>query len=232
MIEIALSAKMIHQKRNGFSLVELLVVMTVIGVLTTLSITGFASLMLSNHLNEATSVVQGQLELARQTAKTLNRSVQLRFYKDQNNTASAASIDSLQIVVPAETSTTEVDQPVEKPTMLPQGVIIADSSADLSLKDFQGGSSVIFASFNPQPASNYKDCYILTFSPTGAITTTDDQGKTLYPSAQGTSTVYWSLSLVPQGQYRAAGGGSVGLMKNSATFYLNSVNGTYSCVRP
>ena len=232
MIEIALSARMIHLKRNGFSLVELLTVMAVIGVLTTLSITGFASLMSSNHLNEATSVVQGQLELARQTAKTLNRSVQLRFYKDQNNTAAAASIDSLQIVVPAESSTTGVDQPVEKPTLLPPGVIIADSTTDLNLTDFQS-SSPTFALFNPKPPGNYTDCYILTFSPTGAITTTN--GTTaIYPNPNSNgSTVYWSLTLVPQGQYRELGSGASAIqMRNYAIFYLNSVNGTYSCVRP
>jgi uncharacterized protein (TIGR02596 family) len=231
MVEIALSSKIVLRKQNGFSLVELLAVIAVMGVLTTLSITGMASLMLSNHLNEATAVVQGQLELARQTAKTLNRSVQLRFFKDQNNTATAPSIDSLQIVVPAENSATEVDQPVEKPSLLPPGVIIADSTTDLGLTDFQSTSST-FKSFNPQPPANYTDCYILTFSPTGAITTTNGT-STIYPTANANgSTVYWSLSLVSQGQYRALGSGATASqLKNYATFYLNSVNGTYSCVR-
>jgi Tfp pilus assembly protein FimT len=72
MIEIALLTKKVHWKRNVFSLVELLAVIAVRGFLTTLSSTGFASLMMSNHLNEATSGVQRQLELARQAAKTLN----------------------------------------------------------------------------------------------------------------------------------------------------------------
>jgi uncharacterized protein (TIGR02596 family) len=226
MIEIARSVRLAHQKRSGFSLVELLMVMAIIGVLTTLSVTGLASMMSSNHLNEATVVVQGQLELARQTAKTLNRSVQLRFYKDQNNTSAAPSIDCLQIVVPAENSATEVDQPVEKPMLLPQSVIIADNSpTDLNLMDFSDSSST-FKSFNPPPPSNYTDCYILTFSPTGAITATAANGST-NPSSNN-STVYWSLSLVPQTQYRARGTVS----GNYATFYLNSVNGTYACARP
>ena len=225
MIEIARSVRLAHQKRNGFSLVELLMVMAIIGVLTTLSVTGLSSLMSSNHLNEATVVVQGQLELARQTAKTLNRSVQLRLYKDQNNTGAAPSIDCLQIVVPAENSATEVDQPVEKPMLLPQSVIIADSTTDLNLMDFSASSST-FTSFKPSPPSNYTDCYILTFSPTGAITATAANGST-NPSSNN-STVYWSLSLVPQTQYRAKGTVS----GNYATFYLNSVNGTYACARP
>lgn len=219
------------RKRQGFTLVELLVVMTIIGILTTLSMTGIASIMSSNHLNEATSIMQGQLELARQTAKTLNRSVQLRLYRDLENTAAAPSIDCLQIVVPAENSATESDQPVEKPTLLPQSVIIADSSSDLTLSEFSA-SGPTFAHFNPAPAANYANCYILTFSPTGSITATDTNGNPVYPSANN-STVYWLLSLVPQTQYRAQGSAAtVSEMKDYATFYLNSINGTYSCTRP
>jgi hypothetical protein len=187
--------------------------------------------MSSNHLNEATAVVQGQLELARQTAKTLNRSVQLRLYRDPSNTATTPSIDCIQIVVPAENSTTETDQPVEKPILLPQNVIVADSSTDLLLTEFSS-SGPSFDPFNPPLPANYTNCYILTFSTTGAITTTDNNGNAISPSSNN-STVYWLLSLVPQTQYRGKGGSAtVSEMQNYATFYLNSVNGTYSCARP
>jgi len=219
------SGRLGHRARKGFSLVELLTVMAIIGLLTTLSVTGLASLMVSNHLNEATAIMQGQLELARQTAKTLNRPVQLRLYQEQSN----SSIDCLQIVVPAENPAVEIDQPIEKPTLLPQSVIIADSTGstgDLALKPFPRTSS----QFNPAPPSNYTSCYFLTFSPTGAISSSDPSGAPIYPSASN-GNVYWSLALVPQGPYRALGN-SVGALKDSATFYLNSVNGTYSCARP
>ena len=191
---MVLLTRLAARKRQGFTLVELLTVMAIIGVLTTVSMTGFASLLSSNHVNEATSVVQEQLELARQTAKTLNRSVQLRFYQDQNNTAAAPSIDCMQIVVPAKNSGTGTDQPVEKPTLLPQSVIIADSSSDLKPPPFSS-SSPIFAAFNPAPSANYTGCYILTFSPTGAITVTDTTGTPVSPTPSG--TVYWQLSIVP-----------------------------------
>jgi prepilin-type N-terminal cleavage/methylation domain-containing protein len=206
MINIGPRARSARQRRGAFSFVELLTVLAVIGVLTTLAMSGFASALSANHINEATSVVQGQLELARQTAKTLNR--------------------SLQIVVPAEDATTEIDQAIEKPVQLPQKVIFADASSDLQLtaSPSTGPTGHLF---NPSLSSSYSGCYILTFSSTGAITAMDASGNSLYPSS---STVYWTLSLVPQTQYRVVG--SIAQMKNYATFYLNSVNGTYSCTRP
>jgi uncharacterized protein (TIGR02596 family) len=234
MIYFVPSLKPAPRKRQGFTLVELLVVLTIISILTTISAMAFASLMASSHLNEATAIVQGQLELARQTAKTLNRSVQLRFYKDQNNTSSVPSVDSLQIVVPAENSTmetdqpAETDQPVEKPVLLPQSVIIADGSSDLILTALSpsGPSS---NPFNPPLPANITNCYVLTFSAAGAITSTDNNGNPVSPSSDDT-TVYWSLSLVPQTLYRAKG--SVHALQNYATFYINSVNGTSSVTRP
>jgi uncharacterized protein (TIGR02596 family) len=234
MIDINSSFRPAFRRRKGFSLVELLTVMAIIGVLATVSMTGFASLMSSNHLNEATAVVQGQLELARQTAKTLNRSVQLRLYQDNNNTSGTPSIDSMQVVVPAEASTTESDQPVEKPILLPQNVIIADSSSDLLLAQLPAGSGNSYHPFNPPIPANYTNCYILTFSTTGAITTTNNTGNLVSPTSNN-GTVYWLLSLVSQNQYRAGGSSASvgkGEVQNYATFYLNSVNGTYSCTRP
>ncbi|MCE0497255.1 MAG: hypothetical protein LV481_04830 [Methylacidiphilales bacterium] len=215
---------------------ELLIVIAIMGVLTTLSMAAFSSLMTANHLNEATAIVQGQLELARQTAKTLNRSVQLRLYQDQNNTSTAPSIDSLQIVVPAENSTTESDEPIEKPILLPQSTIIADSTNDLSLTSFSNSgppsNPPTSNSFNPLPPANFIYCYILTFSTTGAITTPNTSGNPVSP-APNDSTVYCSLSVVPQKPYRAQGSSAkVGGMQNYATFYLNSINGTYSVTRP
>ncbi len=232
MIDLVPSLRSAPRKRNGFSLVELLTVMAIISVLATVSMAGLASLMSSNHLNEATAVVQGQLELARQTAKTLNRSVQLRLYRDQGNTAATPSIDCMQIVVPAENSTTELDQPIEKPILLPQNVIIVDNSTDLLLTEFSR-SGPSFDPFNPPLPGNYTNCYILTFSTTGAITTTDNNGNPVSPSStNSTVTAYWLLSLVPQTQYRAKGSSASLSGMNHATFYLNSVNGTYSCTRP
>ena len=235
MINMVQMPRPAFRKREGFTLVELLVVLAIISILSTLSIVGLGSLLVSNHMNEATAVVQGQLELARQTAKTLNRSVQLRLYQEPSTTSAAASpvIDRMQIVVPAEPSTTETDQAIEKPISLPQGVIIADGANDLKLADVSANGPMSVP-FNPALPANYKGCYVLTFSPAGAVTTTDKTGVPLSPGSDNNDTVYWQLSPVPETQYRAKGS-SVGALQNYttyATFYLNSINGTYSCTRP
>jgi prepilin-type N-terminal cleavage/methylation domain-containing protein len=223
MSNINASLPLVGRKRQGFSLIELLVVLTIISILSTISISMLAGLTTSNHLNEGTAVLQGQLELARQTARTLNRSVQLRFLLDQNNSI-GPSIDTLQVVVPADNSGT--DQAVEKPIALPPGVIVADGS-DLSMPQLAGSGPTI-GSFNPAPSARFQYSYLLTFTPSGAITATNSSGAVVPPP---TGTVYWLVSVVPQIQYRA-NGSTVSGVKNYATLYLNSLNGTTTCVRP
>jgi uncharacterized protein (TIGR02596 family) len=213
---------------RGFTLVELLVVLAIMGILATLSVAAIGSLVNSNNLSAATSIVQGQLDLARQTAKTLNRSVQLRLYQDQKTTSDTPSIDLLQVVVPAENSAVESDQPIQKPILLPQKVIIADSASDLLLAPLTAGAGTAPYVFNPPLSGTIKHCYILTFSTTGAVTTTDNNGNPISPSPS--NSAYWSLSIVPQQQYRSKG--NVSALQNYATFYINSVNGTYSVARP
>jgi uncharacterized protein (TIGR02596 family) len=221
MIDVVQLSKPALRQRRGFTLVELLVVLAIISILTTLSIMGTSSLLASSHLDEAAAIVQGQLDLARQTAKTLNRSVQLRLYEEKSAAATSA-IDRLQIVVPAEKSTAGTDQAIGKPVALPQSVIMVDGNDPL-LTQLSGNASL----FNPALPANYTGCYVLTFSPTGAITAMDGNGD---PVSPGSGTAYWLFSVVPETQY-VAGGGMSGL-HNYATFYLNSINGTYSSKRP
>lgn len=66
---------------RGFSLVELLIVMAIILILAVLTIPAFSSFGRANALSASGQSLVDALNLARQTALTRSRSVQVRFYK-------------------------------------------------------------------------------------------------------------------------------------------------------
>jgi uncharacterized protein (TIGR02596 family) len=196
---------------------ELLVVLAIIAILASLSMTAITALLSSNNLNEAASLVQGQLDLARQTALTLNRSVQIRFFLDQNNTAAQPSIDSLQVVVPSPNpGSSNPDEPVQKVIYLPQKIIIAEASADFGIPP----GSVALNSLYPTLPSNISQYYVLTFSTSGSIT-----------PAPANKALNWIIYLVPQNAYRSQGSPATNL-KNYVSFNLNYLTGTYTVTRP
>lgn len=67
--------------KRAFSLLELIVVIAIVALLMILIVPAMSSLGRSNSLNLAIQSVNGTLDLARQTAITQNRTVEVRLYK-------------------------------------------------------------------------------------------------------------------------------------------------------
>lgn len=73
-----------HQPR-GFSLVELLVVIAIMTILFTLASLGLGSISQSQGLERAGGEIASQLAIVRQEAASLNRRMELRVIKDEDN---------------------------------------------------------------------------------------------------------------------------------------------------
>jgi uncharacterized protein (TIGR02596 family) len=103
-------------KRRGFSLIELLAVVAVLGILLVLVTPAFNSIATSSSITQATNLISGQIELARQLAAVRNRTIELRFLKKTGEPFSA-----LQLWWPG------LSLPAEKPVVLPQGILLNES---------------------------------------------------------------------------------------------------------
>lgn len=120
--------------KRAFSLLELLVVVAIIIVLAALTIPAMNSMGRSNALNGGSQAVSGMLELARQTAVTQNRPVEVRFYKlpdEDTPNATPSNYRGLQIFLVDYESTNAVAKPVKLSTP----VIITEDATTSSLMD-------------------------------------------------------------------------------------------------
>lgn len=114
-------------ERKAFTLVELLVVMAIIILLSSVAIPALNSVAMGSNLNRAGQIIGDQIALARQEAVTKNREVQVRFY----DVATNQSWRGVQIWRVEQTSTGAVNTPVSRLATLPEGIVI-NSDASLS----------------------------------------------------------------------------------------------------
>jgi uncharacterized protein (TIGR02596 family) len=67
--------------RSAFSLLELIVVITIIGIVAAFVIPAATTIVLGTDITRASQMITGQLALARQTAVTKNHAVEVRFLR-------------------------------------------------------------------------------------------------------------------------------------------------------
>jgi len=111
----------------GFSLVELLVVVAIIGMLAALAMGGLSNTVRSSKLTNTAQRVADQINVARQVAAARNLPVEVRFYKlpDFGQSTGAILYRGLQSFV---TDGLTFTSPVSRPFLFPERVAIREDS--------------------------------------------------------------------------------------------------------
>jgi uncharacterized protein (TIGR02596 family) len=109
--------------RQGFTLVELLVVLLIAGILLAFAVPSIVSVLAGTSLDRGGQMVADQIALARQQAVSLNEPVQVRFF--QLNGATYRAIQLWQV---QETINGPVYSASSRLVLLPQNIVISTNA--------------------------------------------------------------------------------------------------------
>lgn len=122
-------------RRVGFSLIELLVVITMIALLGTFALGAFSDSLRAVRLSATVQAITDHLNIARATAVTRNAAVEVRFYRiPSTDTPSRESFAGMRLFVMDRTPPT----PLSRAVTFPEPVHILENSSYSSLLSIGG----------------------------------------------------------------------------------------------
>jgi uncharacterized protein (TIGR02596 family) len=204
--------------RRGFTLVELLVVLSVIAILTVVAIPAVSSIMRSNDLNRATAMISDEFGFAHQAAVTRNADVQLRLYQ----IGLAGSTTDLQYRAFRSwiSSATISLQGLDKMQYLPASVIISPNVQYSTLLDYTNSQrSGLTQGTETLPNGVTANYVSFLFRATG--------GTSVSPNTPPVGI--WDLTIY---QETAVLNASTGLPNNYATIQVDPVTSEVRTYRP
>ena len=165
---------MIRSSQRGFSLIELIVVIFIIGIIAAFAVPAVIHVNRGNRLAQTAQIIGDELAIARQTAIGHNHVVEVRFYKfsDPETPGSPNSFRAVQVL---EVFNARGISQVDRAQLLPNAMIIDASPALSSLLD--PGKRTILAGSTPLPRAGTNYQYAaLRFRPDGSTDLLPTQG--------------------------------------------------------
>ena len=161
--------------RRGFSLVELLAVMTIIAILLSLASVGVSNIGKGQGVTSGLSLAEGLLSQARSLAINNNATARLIIHNDLNDAIPEESKRYRRMMMVVykvlDEEGSEVDEWIRagNPVFLPDSVYF---SANLSLTDMRGGDQIPTDThqLTSQVADSHQ-CFIYEFNGQGILTT-------------------------------------------------------------
>ena len=203
------------KKSSAFSLIELLVVISIIGILSAAAIGGLSNVARSTNLTSAAQRLGDQFALARQLAVARNLPVEVRIYKlpDFDSTTNAILWRGLQLFIKEGTN----DVPASRPLFFPQRVIISENAQASPLLSGLVKELTPLSNVGAFTTANvlYKS---FTIRPNGTVTATNS-----IPDANWFLTVHHANDAKPDGGITPA---------NFATVQINPVTSKVTILRP
>ena len=126
------------RKKQGFSMIELLMVLSIIAILGVLSATNFTSTVNAQNLSSATSVFEDTLNNARKQAISMNREVEFRIRTDAGTTT---PFTSYEVYIADQYGIVANGNQAQKFRRLPTGFTFASDSRSTLLSSNPNGSS-------------------------------------------------------------------------------------------